>query len=413
MIYYICRDIIPIKVSISKLIFDEQQKDKNNNNITNKPFIFNTKSEKTKKIPKEKKNIKNKKKKKDSAPPKKVKFRRTNPTKHNNSFERKKQTSNVKLLDFVKSEKKNIKNKPEKNDEHALSERGRKKKSLIDLMDEKTLKTREQLLSINSKEKATNIHYHDNMDSKKNLNSEENKADKKKKKFKDSYDNFELNNMNYQDACNIDKRSCLKTYWSVIMREHCVIFTFFSRNDYNLFYVKIERLLILICTQMTLNGMFFVHETMYKKQTGNTSFAQKIPQIVFSILVTHVTEIILCGLSMTDVHYYQVKALPKLENNNDKIMDIISCMQRKLIGFFVFTFLVILFDWYFISAFCAVYQNTQIIFLRDSSIAILIFLIDPFFIYGLKCILRAISLSKFGKKKLSCIYKLSDLIPIF
>ena len=127
MIYYICRDIIPIKVSISKLIFDEQQKDKNNNNITNKPFIFNTKSEKTKKIPKEKKNIKNKKKKKDSAPPKKVKFRRTNPTKHNNSFERKKQISNVKLLDFVKSEKKNIKNKQEKNDEHALSERGRKK----------------------------------------------------------------------------------------------------------------------------------------------------------------------------------------------------------------------------------------------------------------------------------------------
>ncbi len=164
---------------------------------------------------------------------------------------------------------------------------------------------------------------------------------------------------------------------------------------------------------MTLNGMFFVHETMYKKQTGNTSFAQKIPQIVFSILVTHVTEIILCGLSMTDVHYYQVKALPKLENNNDKIMDIISCMQKKLIGFFVFTFLVILFDWYFISAFCAVYQNTQIIFLRDSSISILIFLIDPFFIYGLKCILRAISLSKFGKKKLSCIYKLSELIPIF
>ena len=114
-----------------------------------KPLIFNAKSEKIKKTPKEKKNKKNKSTK-DYAPPKKARVRRTNQTRNNNnSSERKKQTSNVKLLDFVKSEKKNIKNKPEKNDEHALSERGRKKKSLIDLMDEKTLKTREQLLSIN------------------------------------------------------------------------------------------------------------------------------------------------------------------------------------------------------------------------------------------------------------------------
>ena len=405
MIYYCCRDITPIRVSISKLIFEEQQKDKN---IAMKPLIFNAKSEKIKKAPKEKKNKKNKSTK-DYAPPKKARVRRTKQTRNNNnSSERKKQTSNIKLIDLVKSKRKSIKNKPQKDDEDAHSEQGRKRKSLIDYQDEMVLKTREQLLNSNANEKATAILYNNNkLESKKNLNSEE------KKKIQDSYDNFELNNMNYQDACDLDKRSCLRTYWSVLKREHYVLFTFCSRNDYNLFYVKIERFFILICTEMTMNGMFFVHETMYKKRTGDTSFAQKIPQFVFSLLVSHVMEVILCYLSMTDVHYYQIKALPKLDKNNDKIIDIISCMQRKLTAFFIFTFLVFLFHWYFISAFCAVYQNTQIIFLRDSGISILTSLIDPFIIYAFTCILRAISLSKCCKKKISCIYKLSDLIPIF
>jgi hypothetical protein len=162
-----------------------------------------------------------------------------------------------------------------------------------------------------------------------------------------------------------------------------------------------------------MNGMFFVHETMYKKQTGDTSFAQKIPQFIFSLLVTHLIEVILCFLGMTDVHYYEIKALPKLEKNDERIFNILDKIKRKLIAFFIFTFIVFLFHWYFISAFCAVYQNTQVIFLRDCGITILTSLIDPFIIYALTCILRAISLSKCCKKKLCCIYKLSDIIPIF
>ena len=197
------------------------------------------------------------------------------------------------------------------------------------------------------------------------------------------------------------------------MRENYFIITFFSRNDFNLFYVKIERFLMLICTEMTMNGLFFVHETIYKKQTGNTSFAQKIPQIIFSLLVSHAVEIFLCFLSMTDKHYYQIKALPPFEKNDEKIIDILDCIKRKLVGFFVFTFLFFLFHWYFISAFCAVYQNTQLIYLRDTGISILTSLIDPFIIYGITCILRAISLCRCCRKKLSCVYKISDLIPFF
>ena len=312
------------------------------------------------------------------------------------------------------------------------------------------LRTRENLLHMEDQKLENNIE--DEKQKKVSFNpfgqifkSKEEKSQKEKnKKKQDKYDNYEYNHMSYQDASELDKRTCLRTYWSVILREHYVVFTFISRNDYNLFYVKIERFFIMICTEMTMNGMFFLHETMYKKKTGGITFAQKLPQIIFSIIVTHIMEVILCFLGMTDTHYYEIKALPKLDKydkNNEtienflrkekrekdsnknyqkaknekdnRVFNIIKCIERKLIAFFVFTFFVFLFHWYFISAFCAVYQNTQKIFLRDSGIAILTSLIDPFIIYGITCILRAISLTLCCRKKLGCIYKLSELIPIF
>ena len=245
-----------------------------------------------------------------------------------------------------------------------------------------------------------------------NSDRRENKEEIKEKK---QLDMFELNNLEYVEACELDTRGFCSTYWSVLMREHIILFTFFNCYDYNLFYIKIERFFILICTQMTINGLFFIHESMHRKYvTGEDfTFVQKLPQLLFTLIGAHIIEVILCYLSMTDTQIYQIKALPKEEKSGEEIINIMDQIKRRLVGFFIFTFLLFLFYWYFISAFCAVYQNTQIIFLRDSSISILTSFLDPFIIYGITTFLRLISLSSCYKKKLGCIYKLSDLIPIF
>ena len=199
------------------------------------------------------------------------------------------------------------------------------------------------------------------------------------------------------------------------MREHIILFTFFTCYDYNLFYIKIERFFILICTQMSMNGLFFIHESMHRKYVNNDdlTFIQKLPQLLFTLIGAHIIEVILCYLSMTDVHIYEIKSLSKEEKKSEKVINIIDKMKRILIWFFVFTFLLFLFYWYFISAFCAVYQNTQIIFLRDSGITILTSFIDPFIIYGLTTLLRLMSLSLCCKKKFGYLYRLSSIIPIF
>ena len=256
----------------------------------------------------------------------------------------------------------------------------------------------------------------------KNSSKKEKAEDKNKKQDEedeildpDLMDNYELNNLEYEQACEYDKRSFCRTYISTLFREELVLFTFFSCHDYNLLYVKLARFLILACTNMTMTALFFFHKTMYKKQDieENWSFVQKLPQLLFVLIANHIIEVYLCFLSMTDSSVYEIKALSKKPNNGKKIIDIIDCMKAKLIAFFISTFILFLAFWYFISAFCAVYKNTQMIFIRDSSISFVTSLLDPFIIYGFTMILRRISLSLCCKKKACCLYKLSDIIPFF
>ena len=232
-------------------------------------------------------------------------------------------------------------------------------------------------------------------------------------KYKD-LDDFQLNNLEYKEACRYDKRSFLKTYWSVLKREHIIIFTFISRNDHNLFYVKIERFLILLCTQLFMNGLFFTDDSMHKAtKSTDYSFAQQLPKIIFSLIGTHLIEVFLCYLSMTDTVMYEVKDLTKRKHTEQVIAEKINTMKKKLIAYFIVTLILFAFYWYFVAAFCAVFQNTQKIFLLDFLIGTLIGYIDPFVIYLLKEILRYLSLTKLSNRKGEIVYKISDLIPIF
>jgi len=70
------------------------------------------------------------------------------------------------------------------------------------------------------------------------------------------YSNMELNEMEYLEAVENDKRSFCQMYWSILSREHLIIFTFFMRNDYNILSVKLSRFFFFVCTDMAMNVFF-------------------------------------------------------------------------------------------------------------------------------------------------------------
>jgi len=131
-------------------------------------------------------------------------------------------------------------------------------------------------------------------------------------------DNFEINNLDYEEAVNKDKRSFFQIYWSILKREHLILFTFFTRNDYNLIFIKFTRFIFLVCTDMAMNVFFFSDETMHKMYLdyGKYNFIQQIVQIVFSTVATQMIEVFICFLSLTDKHYYEIKNLKNEEKYN-------------------------------------------------------------------------------------------------
>ena len=409
---YFLKDISPLKISISKLLFE-----KSNIYESNEALTYNI--EKTNKRNKNNANtilIEEDTKNRMKYPPKKSKKNKIEKAKDNSA-----KSKNNEKLDFLnqKPERKKQKNVTNnlmkknirKNDKKMTKDAKNLNKNNLEIFKVKTNNFKnEKIISDDNQtnkklnEKTSNI----------SLEIKDKTLENKSPNFED-YDNFELNNLDYIPACEIDQRSFCRTYWSVLLREHITLITFVACNDYNLFYVKVDRFIIQFCTNMAMNGLFFSDESMHNLyvNNGEYDFVQQIPQMAYTIIIGHVLEVILCYLSLTDTPIYAIKELSKNAENAGKIIQIINCLKIKLIIFFIFTFLLFLFYWYFISAFCAVYHNTQEIFIRDSMTSFITSMIDPFLIYLLTTILRSISLSGCCKKKAGLVYGASQLIPIF
>ena len=229
---------------------------------------------------------------------------------------------------------------------------------------------------------------------------------------KEKLDNYELNNLEYNQAINLDKRKISEIYWSLLKREHLILFTFLNGNDYNISFIKFEKLIFSVSTDLALNAIFYADETIHKMflENGKYNFIQQIPQIMYSIIVSQAIQVLIDFLSFTDKHYYEIKNI----NSNKEIRqkNLIKCIKLKIIYFFLFTSFMIVFYWYFISCFCAVYKNTQIYYIIDSAISFCLGLIYPFILYLFPSLLRMLSL-KYYNKNLLYVYKISKLIPLF
>ena len=167
---------------------------------------------------------------------------------------------------------------------------------------------------------------------------------------------------------------------------------------------------------MALNAFFFSDESIHNiyASGGDNGWANQFPQMIYAAIMSQILQTIINYLIMTDIHYYQLKKLKK-ENKLDvqNELSIKKFIKIKIIVYFSSTFVLFLFFWYTSSAFCAVYPNTQGIFIADSYTSFLIGLLYPFILYLAPTALRYISLKAKEKKNLKILYSLSDKIPFF
>ena len=99
-------------------------------------------------------------------------------------------------------------------------------------------------------------------------------------------DDYELNHLPYLNALELDKRNCCQIYCSILKRDHLIIHAFCSKNDYNLFFVKIARFIFIICTLMTMNAFLFADKSFHKFFISGVHyyFKYQILQICLSVI---------------------------------------------------------------------------------------------------------------------------------
>ena len=150
---------------------------------------------------------------------------------------------------------------------------------------------------------------------------------------------------------------------------------------------------------------------MHKKHKDNGAFdfIFQIPQILYSFIVSAIINMILKLLSLSEKNILAIKQ----EKNNDNIIKKTNSLKKRLlikfISFFIFGDLLLLFFWYFITCFCGVYINTQIILIKDTVISFGLSLIYPFGLNLLPGFFRIPSLRAKNKK---CLYQISNLVAL-
>ena len=221
----------------------------------------------------------------------------------------------------------------------------------------------------------------------------------------------ELNDLDYDIAIIVDKRTYWQLYWALLKKDQLIIFTFFISDDYNLRAIKILLFIVSFALFFSINASFFTDATMDKiyEDNGIFNFVFQLPQIIYSSLISSVINIILKKLSITEDQILDMKKEKDIEKAKEKADIIKNKLKTKLIIFIILSSLLMLFFWYFISCFCAAYKNTQAILIQDTLISFITSMIYPFGLKLLPGLLRIPSL-KAPKKDQKYNYKISKIL---
>ena len=222
------------------------------------------------------------------------------------------------------------------------------------------------------------------------------------------YNDFELNSLNYKDALEIDKRTCNQYYLSLLRVKHPIIFTFYPTKDYNIFIIKINLFLFSFVIYYALNTFFFNYTIIHKIYENGGDYNLS-PQIIYSFIISYYINNIIKYLTLSEKNLLELKQEKTIKSAKDKVSKVERCLIIKNIIYFVFSFVFFLFFWYYLSSFCAVYQNSQKHLIINTFISFLLGLIIPFVINLVPVVLRRYSLNLNNRE---CIYKFSKILQI-
>ena len=232
--------------------------------------------------------------------------------------------------------------------------------------------------------------------------------------IKSQNSNFILDTFDFKSAIKYDKRKFCKIFYICILTKENIINIIFFKTPLDLFSLRFCLFIFIYSSDLAFNTIFYSNENISEKYhyKGNNLFIFSLINNLIQSIISSIVSIILVNSfqHMIDSrnHYENVfkEEEIKMRKNKkykvnkeiklkiiDKIRLISYKLKYKIIIFIIIEFTFMLFFYYFVTAFCEVYKQTQISWLYDFFISFLIslaaeilgsFLIAIFYIVSLK-----------------------------
>ncbi len=222
----------------------------------------------------------------------------------------------------------------------------------------------------------------------------------------------QLNFTPYSMALKGDKRTFIQYYWSLLKLKQICIFTFYTSEDHILRSTKIALFILFVAFYFAFTALFFndtIMRTIYVYK-GNTNAAIHIPNIVLSSLCSIIMNIIVRFICLNERDINKI-----IQENNPEQRKTLSEKTRRLTKLLLFIFfgvaaILIAICWYYVSAFCAVFKNSQSRYFLNVLFAFLVCNLWPCVTSLIPSYLRTKAIKDGTSETL---YKISQIISIF
>ena len=204
--------------------------------------------------------------------------------------------------------------------------------------------------------------------------------------------NIILNNYTFSEARKYDLRQLCVIFYIFALSKQIFFHTFLYRSPLELFPLRLCLFIFMFSCDLALNALFYFNNNIskkyrYAKNVFLFAFSDNITIIILSIFVGFILLTSLAKLSNSTNKIREIfkNEEEKLKKDNQykvtekrkqeilfEIEEILRKYKIKIIILIIIELILVVFFWYFVTAFCHVYQETQKSWLLDSLISILI-----------------------------------------
>jgi hypothetical protein len=240
------------------------------------------------------------------------------------------------------------------------------------------------------------------------------KDDKKnKKKIKNIKNiNIDYDDISFEISILIDQRSFWGMFWQYLKERHIFLCMIFNCEKI-LKYIRVSIFIISTSTDFFFNSLFYSDKYISKiyenELYGIKEFWVTLPKNILSVILAQIYISFLEFLINSRNIEIFIKNFKFKQKYLRQINYLISNYQIKLNIYIIISNISMIFFWYYVCAFCGVYQNSQFNWVKDIFMSFIIGLIYPLILCLIATSMRYIGL----KKRIKILIYISKLLLFF